>query len=55
MTPTEKAALDRWAERIRDARQEWPRVESGDAYARMIFAHKFLEDAIKILEDGLPF
>lgn len=55
MTPTEKAALDRWAARLREVALHVPIVESEDACDRVRVADKYVTDAINLLEDGLPF
>ena len=55
MTPTEKDALDRFRDRLKDTVIFSPTVRSEDAIDRLRLAEKYIYDAITILEDGLPF
>ena len=55
VTPTEKDALDRFRDRLKDTVIFSPTVRSEDAIDRLRLAEKYIYDAITILEDGLPF
>ena len=55
MTPTDKDALDRFRDRLKDTVIFSPAVWSEDALNRLRLAEKYIHDAITILEDGLPF